>query len=295
MKSLLTPKQVARAIQVSESSVKRWCDKGTIPTQYTAGGHRRIPINGFLDFLRASKHALVRPEVLGLPATTGQTHRVIDRGSAQLTEALIQGDEEQARQIILDLYLAEHSLSVIGDQVVAAAFESIGDRWQCGEAEVYQERRGCEIALRVVREMRMLLPDPTRDAPLAIGGAAEGDQYSLATSMVELVLRDRKWNAISMGDNLPFATLSAAIRQQRPVLFWLSVSHIVDEESFLRGYNELFEEHGREVAFVVGGRHLTESLRQKMRYAAYCDNLQHLDSFAQTLRGKCRSEPTPST
>jgi methanogenic corrinoid protein MtbC1 len=290
MKSLLTPKQVARAIQVSESSVKRWCDKGTIPTQYTAGGHRRIPINGFLDFLRASKHALVRPEVLGLPATTGQTHRVINRAASQLTEALIQGDEEQARQIILDLYLAEHSLSVIGDQVLAAAFETIGDKWQCGEAEVYQERRGCEIALRVVREMRMLLPDPAEDAPLAIGGAAEGDQYSLATNMVELVLRDAKWNAISMGDNLPFTTLAAAVQQQQPVLFWLSVSHIDDEGQFLRGYDELFEHFGTRVAFVVGGRSLTESLRQKMRYAAYCDTLQHLDSFAQTLRTKFQAE-----
>ncbi len=44
MKQLLTPKQVARAIQVSESSIKRWCDRGTIPAEYTAGGHRRIPL-----------------------------------------------------------------------------------------------------------------------------------------------------------------------------------------------------------------------------------------------------------
>ena len=54
MRELLTPKQVARAINVSESSVKRWCDKGVIPTQYTAGGHRRIPLSGLMEFLRSS-------------------------------------------------------------------------------------------------------------------------------------------------------------------------------------------------------------------------------------------------
>ena len=87
MRELLTPKQVARAIQVSESSVKRWCDKGVIPTQYTAGGHRRIPISDLLVFLRSSKHQLIRPEVLGLPAMTGQSDRIIGRAAAQLTEA----------------------------------------------------------------------------------------------------------------------------------------------------------------------------------------------------------------
>jgi hypothetical protein len=74
MKNLATPKQVTRAIQVSESSVKRWCDKGVIPTHYTAGGHRRVPLSGLLDFLRSTKQQLVRPEVLGLPATTRQTN-----------------------------------------------------------------------------------------------------------------------------------------------------------------------------------------------------------------------------
>ena len=86
MRELLTPKQVARAIQVSESSVKRWCDKGAIPTRYTAGGHRRIPLSGLMQFLRATKHELIAPEVIGLPATSGRTGRVIARAREQMIE-----------------------------------------------------------------------------------------------------------------------------------------------------------------------------------------------------------------
>jgi hypothetical protein len=78
----------------------------------------------------------VRPELLGLPATTGQTSRVVDRAAGPLTEALVHGDEEQCRQIIFDLYLAEHRLSAICDQVFARAFEAIGQRWERGDAEV---------------------------------------------------------------------------------------------------------------------------------------------------------------
>ncbi len=281
-KTEFTPKQVARAIQVSESSVKRWCDKGVISTRYTAGGHRRIPMSGLVEFLRGSKHALARPEVIGLPATVGQTERVIDRAFLQLTEGLVAGDEESCRQIVLDLYLSEHSVSAICDRVLARAFEEIGSRWECGSAEIYQERHGCEITARLLHELRGMVADPQQDAPLAIGGAVEGDQYNLATTMVELVLRDSGWNAMSLGDNLPFATLRLAILRHRPKLFWLSCSHIEDANAFVKCYNDLFDELGHNVPFVVGGRALTESIRLRMRFAAYCDTMQHLEAVAQS-------------
>ncbi len=284
MRDLLTPKQVARSLDVSESSIKRWCDKGDIPTQYTAGGHRRIAIPALLEFLRERKYALVHPEALGLPPTSGQTARVVERAREQLIEALLTGDDGRCRQIAVDLYLAEHSISLICDDVFAAAFRIIGDRWACGEAEVYQERRGCELTLRLLHDLRGFLPAPPAGAPTAIGGAAADDQYSLGTAMAELVLRDAKWDATSLGDNLPFETLSQAIRDQRPKLFWLSCSHIADEAGFLAGYGKLYEEYGIDVAFVVGGFALTESVRQRMRYSAYCDTMQHLEGFAQTLR-----------
>lgn len=284
VRELLTPKQVARAIQVSESSVKRWCDKGVIPTRYTAGGHRRIPITGLLDFLRASRHELVDREVLGLPATSGRTERVLERAMVQVTEALLAGDETRCRQLVVDLFLAEHSVSVICDDVLARAFERIGEEWSCGQAQVFQERRGCEITLRILHDLRTLVAAPPPESPLAIGGSPDGDHYSLGTTMVELVLRDAQWSSMSLGSNLPVETLSAAIRRYRPKLFWLSCSHLGNVARFIDQYNAMYEEHSSTTAFVVGGRQLSEPLRQRLKYAAYCDNMQHLESFAQSLR-----------
>ena len=186
---LVSPKQVARAIGVSESSLKRWCDQGLIKTVRTAGGHRKMDIAEVLRYVREQDHKLVSPEILGLPpasehASTGLTH-----GGFRLVDALLSGDELVARQIVFDLYLAKHSRSVIFDEVIAAAFREIGDRWECHEAEVYQERRGCEIALRVLFDLRRVQQVPERKW-LATGGTIEGDQYSLPSAMAELVLRD---------------------------------------------------------------------------------------------------------
>ena len=283
MNDLLTPKQVANAIAVSESSVKRWCDKGSIPTKYTAGGHRRIALPGLLQFLREQNYEIARPELLGLPSNTGRSVRVIERASEALVTALTEGHEEETRRILIDLYLAEHSLGAICDQVIAPAFEKIGNLWECGSAEVFQERQGCEFTLRVLHELGTLIESPPSGAPKAIGAAPAGDQYNLATTMAELVLRDAGWNATSLGDNLPLATLGEAIKKHRPRVFWLSCSHLHDVGSFLDEYTRLHDEFGLSVAFVVGGRALSEELRQKMKYAAFCDNMQHLQGFVQSL------------
>lgn len=67
---VLSPKQVARAIGVSEASLKRWCDKGKLTLTKTAGGHRRLHVSSVLRFLKDSGRELVRPEILGLPPST---------------------------------------------------------------------------------------------------------------------------------------------------------------------------------------------------------------------------------
>jgi len=71
--------------------------------------------------------------------------------------------------------------------------------------------------------------------------------------MAELGLRDAKWNAGSLGDNLPFATTAAVIREQQPKLFWPSCPHIANTSDFLAGHFDLYMEYGLDVAFVVGG------------------------------------------
>jgi methanogenic corrinoid protein MtbC1 len=106
----------------------------------------------------------------------------------------------------------------------------------------------------------------------------------LPTAMVELALRPQGWRAYSLGSRLPFATLATAIKDANPQIIWLSVSHIDDEQQFLAEYRAFHEQVCAEVAVVVGGRALSESLRSQMGYAAFCDKLQHLEVFAETLR-----------
>jgi methanogenic corrinoid protein MtbC1 len=172
---------------------------------------------------------------------------------------------------------------VIFDEVIAAAFREIGDRWACHVAEVYQERRACDIAQRILFDLRRV-QRPLEKKWFAAGGTIEGDLYSLPSAMAELVLRDSGFHAISLGTSIPFASLVKAVQETKPKLFWLSVSHIREELDFVSEFATLSQAClAAETALVVGGRALTEALRQRMTYSAYCDTMQHLDAFATTL------------
>jgi len=281
MKKFVSPRQVALAIDVSESSLKRWCDQGLIPTVKTAGGHRRLPIGAVADFLRRRGHRIVRPELLGLPAIKGQTTRVTRRAEEQLITALLHGDSPSCRRLLADLYLAGHSIAEIGDELIAPAFEAIGNRWECGEAEIYEERRGCEVARRAITELGDLIPAPPPSAPFALCASGSHDQYQLPSLLVELVLRSLGWRAVLLGGNLPPETLLAAIKQQNPALFCLSVSYIASPPEFVSGLERLREGVPPGPTLVLGGRVVRKLPDEVQQQFTVLDKLAELESMIQ--------------
>lgn len=283
-KELLTPHRVALAIGVSESSLKRWCDRGAIPVVRTPGGHRRIPLHGVLEFLRSGQHQLVRPEVLGLPPATGKGQWVVERAAVLLRAALGACDEDRVRQLVFDVHLAGHPVSVLCDRVIAPAFHDLGNGWDSGAVEIYRERCACETVENALRELRDALPQPSDDGPLAIGGTPGGDIYRLPTRMAEVVLRARGWRSRSLGTNLPFSSLAEAIEQFRPRLFWLSVSSVNTDEAFLDGCSALCQvASSLGTAIVIGGRGVDDALRRRLPQAAIHDSMQHLEATALEL------------
>jgi MerR family transcriptional regulator, light-induced transcriptional regulator len=289
-----TPKQVATALQVSESSVKRWCDRGVIRTDRTLGGHRRIPLPFLLEFLETTDRRLANPSAIGLTQPllpSREAVPVVDPSQAlnrQFEQALTIGDEHTCRKIVSAWYSTHNGIASVADDLIAPAFKVIGEKWACGELDVYQERRGCEISNRLIHELRRLLPEPQGFSPLAMGGTASGDLYQLPTQIIEMVFREYGWRTAGLGANIPFASLLSAARKHMPKIFWLSVSHIQDPESFKTEYDHFSRNLPKGVMLVVGGQALTEDVRKHMSFAAYCDNLGQLSNLARAVRASAR-------
>ena len=293
MDELLTTRQVAAELQVSESSVKRWCDLGLIPTQRTAGGHRRILRGGLQEFLATSGAKSVAPLAKNFltPSSALQVSEAVEGYSTssrqelvqRFQQALIAGDEPLCRELFERWTMQFRGVAQLGDALISGAMERIGRLWECGRAEVFEERRSCEICARLLNDLRHQVAVPQPNAPRAIGGTLSGDHYALASQLVELVLREAGWNANNLGGNLPLDTLLAAVRREQPRLLWLSISHVPDHESFISNYNAFYSSLPANLVVAVGGQALTDQLRPRIGYTAHCDNLEQLSALAQVF------------
>ena len=114
---LLSPKEIAQAIGVSESSVKRWTDRGLLKASRTVGGHRRIPLTEAVRFIRERGAPVVKPEILGLPTSPPPT----DDPAASFQSFLLKGKAAEARGWLLSAYISGASLATLLLYAVAGA------------------------------------------------------------------------------------------------------------------------------------------------------------------------------
>lgn len=231
-----------------------------------------------MRFLRDKQQTLVRPELLGLPVGVGQGSLSLSRSQQALMEALEQGDSERCRRVVMDLYVGGSSVLRLCEELLTPCLHKLGESWECGRVEVYQEHRACEVLNRTLYDLRSVLVQPAPTAPVAIGGTPPGDNYRLASLMVELVLVDEGWNAISLGSSLPFATMAAAAQFHEPKLFWLSCSHVADESTVEADFDEFLKTTPQEMRVALGGQCVTPYLREQTEgdRVQYCPDLRSL-------------------
>lgn len=291
----VTPRQVAQATGLSESTVKRWCDRGLLPSLRTPGGHRRLKLADVVRTLRNEGIPIVDALAFGLPPLEELSRDGFGGARDLLFEALIHADRPRASAVLHGLVLGGVSVATVGDQVISPVFARIGERWACQQIEVFQEREACLITEEVLHDLKHVFPPPPPGAPLAIGGTLTGDWYVLPGLLVELVLLSNRWAARFLGTNLPVATCLEAIRRIRPELFWLSLSHVADPQETAAATKQIAELAQEVHSFVVlGGRELSNKLEECVYASACCRNLAQLELLLRTMPIVARREEKES-
>ena len=94
--TLLKTRQVAQALGVSVSTIKRWVDSGTLRASRTVGKHRLIRLSEALRFAREQGLPHANLELLvGIGAAHLET--IDDRIRGRLVDALREGKAREAR------------------------------------------------------------------------------------------------------------------------------------------------------------------------------------------------------
>lgn len=228
MKPVVSPKDLARAIAVSESSIKRWVDEGTIAAVKTSGGHRRIAIEEVIRFTRLTQTPIVHPEILGLPAEAADTAKPTNEAddAERLQLHLQNGDAPKARGLLISMYLRGRSVASICDGPIHTAMAAIGEIWKHRNGDgIFIEHRASDICIQAVSRIRALFEPPAL-APIAIGGAAPGDLHVLSTLATSIVLESEGFRAVNLGPDTPIHSFMTAVQVHQPLFVWVSISMV---------------------------------------------------------------------
>jgi excisionase family DNA binding protein len=285
----LKTQRVAQALGVSVSTIKRWVDSGMIQAARTVGKHRLIPFSEALRLAREQGLPEVDLRVLaGLP-----TDRPEPGGAELVTlleRLLREGKAAEARNLVQSLYHSGIGAASLADDVIRPVMGRVGHGWMVGALDVYQEHEATRVVGLALGELIGQLGRERRPGPMAIGATPEGDPYTLAGMLGELVLLEMGWRVSNLGVNLPMRSLANAATRHRPRLIFLSASYLADEDRFVREYRS-FHESAAAVgaAVIVGGQALRPEVRSRLVFAGHGDRMAHLAEFARRL-----SPPEPS-
>lgn len=278
MKPALTPKELAEAIGVSESSLKRWADSGLIQVSRTGGGHRRIAVAEAIRFIRDTNQILVRPNILGLRDVETLEARPADDGddAGRLYSYLHEGQARAARGLLLSWYLAGRRIAEICDGPLREAMDRIGEIWQHSEAGIFIEHRATDICIQALNQLR-LLAEPQDQGPVAVGGAPSRDPYILPSICVSAVLAGEGVRTINLGADTPIGVLMRAAIQHRARLVYVSVSAPGDPVLLSQDLATLAERIASlGAALVIGGRAVPQVRVPDLPHVHVCERLADL-------------------
>lgn len=277
--ALWTSTEVARALGVGVSSIKRWTNEGKLESTRTVGGHRRYPIDVVHRFARSRglpTDSLPRLEAAPAP-------RFAEMGPedvrVSLLGALRAGDAGQARALIGWSLTALADRASFLDRVVGESMRLIGEGWADGDWSVDEEHRASHIVSDVLDRMR---PEtsPASRARKALLAAPPSELHDLPLRMVRLVLEWGGWRTEFYGADVPWGALERAVARGRPELIALSAR---SGEPFGTGeFRSLVREclsRGTRVA--VGGEWARGGAGREIGYA----RLRTLHGFEGWLKG----------
>jgi excisionase family DNA binding protein len=218
---LFSTADIATAMGVSESSVKRWIDTGTLRAEKTPGGHRRVALTDFYNFLRATGKKLVSAEAIGLPesAEVGPKSLLeVCRTSLQIGDAFT---FESALQI---LRLTEPNAAAFLDKTVFPAFKAVRATCNHPSEECLVLHRAIGVTKAALKSTMTppveALPSGSPRVVLAdIGYEVDG----IPTLFAEAAVWDMA-QCLQLGTCVPSAVIEGALDGFNASVLWLSAS-----------------------------------------------------------------------
>ena len=135
----------------------------------------------------------------------------------------------------LNRAFATNSIEIVVTEILQKGMREIGQGWQSGKLSVQQEHFASSLAERRLQTMISLSPPPTRPETILLG-CPPGELHSLPVTILDLFLRRKGFNVISLGANIPLDQMVGTTLDLRPGLIVLTAQTIKTAASLLETF-----------------------------------------------------------
>jgi excisionase family DNA binding protein len=230
-KVILSTSDVARLFNVTETTVKRWADDGTLKFHKTPGGHRKFEIRNVVEF--AEQNHFDPVGTLEIPgedeigskiqvAVLGREFSVLV--AAYVRKALV--PEESGLFPFLS-YLYQHCMQIweIHDRVIRPAMVEIGERWSRGEIGVDQEHRASYETLEALAMLQLQIRIKPSSRHSVVCATLGDELHEIGLRCAHYLFESEGWESRYLGARIPADAINAGIVQWKPDVVCLSSTY----------------------------------------------------------------------
>jgi MerR family transcriptional regulator, light-induced transcriptional regulator len=227
---ILSTRSVAEVLGVSEATVKRWADAGTLRCFKTPGGHRKFRLRDVKAFLADQQDGPIEEPAPSPPSSSELSPEQLEARALALA-----ADVDALVSLVANQRLKGLTLAHTFDKVIAPALHDIGAGWAEGRVSPAQEHIASNTVVEMLARVRPLVERTSRtDRGRAICACLGNEYHDIPVRMVGLILACEGYRTVMVGANVPAGDLALMIAGDPPAVLALSASGCADSEN-LRG------------------------------------------------------------
>jgi len=230
-KSYLSTADVSRLFGVTETTVKRWADEGTLRCQKTPGGHRKFEIRHVVEFAETNDFNPVG--ALGFsddddPGLKIQA-AVLERSYPILVEAYIRRALVPGAERLFSFlsYLYQHRIQLweIHDHIIRPAMQEIGERWARGELCISQEHEASYGTLEALARLHCQIRIKPSTGHSVVCATLGDDLHEIGLRCAAYLFDSEGWATHYLGSRIPAQAVQKAVARWKPRIVCLSATH----------------------------------------------------------------------
>jgi MerR family transcriptional regulator, light-induced transcriptional regulator len=211
---LLSTREVAAWLGVSEATIKRWSDAGMLACIRTPGGHRKFRKSDVRRLVGAAENELAQP-------VQSQSHAPTVE---HIDGMLLQGDVSSTARLIQSRGMTPELLAETFDRILAPSLVEVGRKWASGVVSVADEHIASNTVLESLAQTLGRIAPPVSQAPVVALACVGNEQHDIGLRMVRVIVQSIGFATLLLGGSVPVLDLAALMNRAKPSLVLLSAS-----------------------------------------------------------------------